>query len=66
MDNTWGMDIKKRIDAKYFIAHSVERNGICIFYEENLYSTYCSGPYKDKEEAEAFLETIEAIDNAST
>jgi len=61
-NSSWGVDIKET-SSKYFIAHSLERNGLCVFKEEKSYSVYCGGPYRDKEEAEAFMETIEAIDN---
>lgn len=64
-NSSWGVDIKET-SSKYFIAQSLERNGLCIFKEENLYSTYCSGPYIDKEEAEAFIKTYKAIDDVST
>ena len=53
---------------RYVIYHSLDRNGICIFKEEvgGIFAHYCSGPFRTKQEAQANIEALEAIDNGST
>ena len=67
MRNTYGMKINEIVDinAKYVICHSLERNGLCVFKQEigGVFSHYCSGPFETREDAQAVIETLGAIDN---
>lgn len=66
MDIPYGVKVNEMVDinARYTICHSLERNGICVFEEEGgLFSRYLSGPFTTKQEAENYIETLEAIDN---
>ncbi len=66
VDLRWGADMEEDSVSKYVIAHSLERNGLCVFKDEGLSAIYLGGPYATRQEAEAFLSKTEARDASNT